>query len=140
MISSWYQVFHKCPRDGQPSSTRSQTEKKKRVILLTSKRRPYLQKTARCLHVFLLPQRSGRSRRRSAWTTRNRPGLAPSRFRPRPRPVAGAATSKSRKNRVGFTGAPSRSPEHRRLRQNPLFAPISLRKGSVNSLHFSYQK
>ena len=47
-----------------------------------------------------------RSRHRAARPTGNRPGHAPSRSRPCPSPVTGAASSQSRKYRVSFQGYP----------------------------------
>ena len=61
--------------------------------------------------------------------------------RPRPRPVARAARSQSRKNRVSFAGRPSVSAVPSRRRETRSATESSSKKmGSVDPIHLPYEK
>ena len=65
---------------------------------------------------------------------------APLESRPRPRPVAGAARSQIRKNRVSFAGDPSDSTVPSRLRDTRSARQSFSKKKSVNPIQFPYEK
>ena len=58
---------------------------------------------------------------------------------PRPRPVARAARSQSRKNRVSFAGRPSGSAGPSRRRETRSATVILEKKGSVDPIHLPYE-
>ena len=61
--------------------------------------------------------------------------------RPRPRPVARAARSQSRKNRFSFAGRPSVSAVPSRRRETRSATEVSSKKpSSVDPLHLPYEK
>ena len=68
-------------------------------------------------------------------------GPTPRESRPRPRPVAGAARSQSRKNRVSFAGDPSDSAVPSMLRETRSAIQSFLKKTRpVDPIHFLYEK